>query len=447
MNLLGVVFFGLLGLGFLVFVHELGHFLVAKLSGIKVLKFSLGFGKKIFGFTRGETEYLISVLPLGGYVKLSGEEPGEKAPQPGDYFYRPWWVRLLVLLAGPAMNFIAAIVILALLFWIGFQVPVGKPQVISVLKNSPAQLAGLQKGDIINKVADKPIASWEEFSKHIDSISKTQTGGTIELEILRQNKLVNILITPKWDEKAKKWRLGVEVTSAATNIISKVLVGTPAELARLKPGDKIISVQDQPVWTRYDFQTLIWPRADKITKLKIIRETEELEIEVKPIGQKLPQVGKVGIIGVEFKSSNIKKTVKYSFLSAMDIGYKYTFSMTGIIIGSVFQMISGEISAKDSVGGPITIMRMAGQEAKSGFKDFFFFLAGISIMLGILNLLPIPVLDGGTAVFFIIEGIIRKPVPVKIQSIAQKIGISLLLALMCFAMYNDIYKLVVSIVK
>jgi regulator of sigma E protease len=448
MQFMIVVVSGLVALGILVFVHELGHFMVAKAAGIRVLKFSLGFGHKLLGFKHGETEYIISALPLGGYVKMAGENPKEdekESIQPGDYFSKPWWMRILVLLAGPLMNIVAAIVILAGLYWIGFQVPIAPPQVIEISEASPAKSADIQPGDIISELGGVTTENWEVFSDLLNEQSEKNLGQAVHLTLLRQGEAITRDVVANRDEKSGRFILGITIAPAGTAVIDRVFVGTPAELAGFKSGDKVLEVEKQPIWNKYDFQQIVWPRSEQLTQFTVKRGEETIVLKAKPMTQQLPEQGKVGVIGVRFKVSDQEKRMHYPFFKSVGLGFSQTYRISKMILTSLGQLISGKISAKDSLGGPITIMRMAGEEAKSGVKDYFFFLVSISIMLAIVNLLPVPVLDGGSIVFFLFEGIFRKPIPMKVQEISQQIGFALLIGLMLFATYNDIYKIVVRV--
>lgn len=444
MQTLNVVIAGLVALGLLVFVHELGHFLVAKAAGIRVLKFSLGFGRALIGFRRGETEYVISALPLGGFVKMAGELPEEgRAPQPGDYMSRPWWVRLFVLLGGPGMNLVAAILVLGTLFWAGFNVPLARPQIVQVASDMPAVAAGVQAGDVITALNGQAVEDWESFGDRLNA--EAAQGGDLTLALSRRGEALDVTVRPRLDEKTRRWLIGVTLAPTGTTVINRVVVGTPAEIAGFKSGDHILSAAGRPVWTKYDFQKIIWPRAGKPTAVEVERAGRKLELSVTPMAQQVPEQGKVGVIGVDFKSSDAQRRVQYSFLEAYGLGWTQTWNLARTIVTSLGQMITGQISARDSVGGPITIVRMAGQEARSGVQDFLFFLAGISVMLAILNLLPIPILDGGTAVLFILEGILGRPISLRWQENLQRVGFALLVALMVFATYNDIYKLIMPV--
>lgn len=443
MQTLMMVAAGLVALGIVVFAHELGHFLVAKAAGIRVEKFSLGFGRKLVGFKLGETEYLLSVLPLGGYVKMAGTDALDKQVgevQPGDYFSRPWWVRILVLFAGPVANLLTAILVLGLLYSIGFQVPLAKPQVVQVEAGSPAQAAGIAAGDILLAINSEAVDNWETFSDRLNALG--QGGNSVQLRVLRQGEESLKDVAPARDAKTGRYRLGVTIGAAGSNVIERVFVGTPAEMAGMKEQDRVLAVEGRTVWTKYDFQQAVWPRAGQPTRFTLQRGGERLEITCTPIAQQLPGEGKVGVIGVNFVLSDRTQLLRYPFFQAFGLGATQTVSITRMILSSIWQMLTGQISARDSLGGPISIMRMAGQEARTGVKDFFFFLASISIMLGIINLLPIPVMDGGNSLFFLIEGIRRKPLSLRVQEVSQQIGLALLVALMVYATYNDIYKLV-----
>ncbi|MCK5218674.1 RIP metalloprotease RseP, partial [bacterium] len=262
MQLITILLGGTILLGVLIFVHELGHLLAAQAGGIRVLKFSLGFGRKLIGFKWKGTEYLISMLPLGGYCKMAGENPQEanfENFQPGDYFSRPWWIRFLVCLAGPAANFLTAVLVMGMLFWTGFMVPLEPPQITQVKKDSPAAAAGIMSGDVITAMENQPMEDWEKFADRLNQLGSERKGKAIKVAIKRQGKDKTLSVTLAWDEKLERWRLGVAFAPAATSIIDKVSVGTPAELGGIKSNDRIIAIEGEPIWTKYEFQTLVQP--------------------------------------------------------------------------------------------------------------------------------------------------------------------------------------------
>jgi regulator of sigma E protease len=222
METLWMLLSGVVALGVVVFLHELGHFTLAKFFKIKVLTFSLGFGKKLVGFKRGETEYVISALPLGGYVKMAGENPQEADGQParpGDFFYQAWWKRLAVTLAGPLMNWLSAALIFALVFWRGFEVPLALPQVVEVMPNSPAQASELLPGDVITALEEQPLLNWEKFETLLNQTMEKQQAGGLKLTIRRRGSEEKLLINPEKDPASKRWRIGIVMAPAATTIV------------------------------------------------------------------------------------------------------------------------------------------------------------------------------------------------------------------------------------
>ncbi|MBI4687738.1 MAG: RIP metalloprotease RseP [Nitrospirae bacterium] len=341
-------------LGVLIFVHELGHFIFAKLSGVRVLKFSLGFGPKIIGKKVGDTEYLLSAVPLGGYVKMLGEEAGEELKEEDKkwaYNYQPVGKRLGIVFAGPAFNLIFAVVLFAFIFSVGM--PVLVPHIGEVLKDSPAQKAGLLKGDEIIGINSADIKRWDELTDVIHN-------------------------SP-----------GKEVT------------------LKIKRGENVFTLQIVP---------------ERKKSPNIFGEEKE-----------------VGLIGIAPSGKTfIKKEPAHN---AIADAFKKTYEIIVLTILGIIKLIQRVIPAK-TIGGPILILQMAGKQASAGFLDFFVFMALISINLGILNLLPIPILDGGHILFLSIEALRGKPLKEKTMMIAQRVGMALIILLMTFALYNDILRLI-----
>ncbi|HSR10896.1 MAG TPA: RIP metalloprotease RseP [Thermodesulfobacteriota bacterium] len=341
-------------LGVLIFVHELGHFIMAKKSGVGVLTFSLGFGPKIFGRKVGETQYQISLIPLGGYVKMVGEEPGEKLPPeliPKSFSSQPVGKRLAIVFAGPFFNFLFAVVAFTLIFMVGM--PALLPEVGEVKPDFPAFRAGLQKGDLITEVDGAPVQRWEDLAKTIHDSTRQKP---LVFTVKRGEKTFQISVTP-------------EITTQK-NIF----------------GDDI-------------------------------------------------QIGLVGI-----SPSGNSFTERFGPIKAVSLGLVQSWSFTKLTVISVVKMIEGKVSPK-TIGGPILIAQLAGQQAKAGVLSLIFFMAVISINLVILNILPIPVLDGGHIFFFLIEAVIGKPVSLKIRERAQQIGVFVIIFLMLLVFYNDISRI------
>ncbi|MFQ5455035.1 MAG: RIP metalloprotease RseP [Nitrospirota bacterium] len=340
-------------LGVLVFFHELGHFLVARKTGVKALKFSLGFGPKIIGKKVGDTEYLLSAIPLGGYVKLLGEEPGEElSPEERVFSFsdQPVWKRAAIVAAGPIFNMILAFLIFSVIF--SFGVPVIKSQIGDVQKDSPAEKAGLMKDDTIIAIDGKEIAQWEEIKVDIEK----KKGEELEFTIDRHGSQIILNITPE-----------------------------------LKSSKNIFG-EDKETW----------------------------------------------MIGILPKGSYFTK--RYNPVTSLYLGFKRTIEITGLTIVGIIKLIEGVIPTS-TIGGPILIAQIAQQQTEQGLLNVLLFVAILSINLGILNLLPIPILDGGHLLFFAIEAIMGKPLSIKKREIAQQVGLFLLILLMIFAFYNDIMRI------
>lgn len=341
-------------LGVLVFVHELGHFLVAKRLGIKVLKFSLGFGPKLLAKTVGETEYRVSAIPLGGYVKLYGEDPDEELPEgerARSFSGRPVAHRLWTVLAGPLMNFALAVLVFALLSLFG--TPVLQPVVGDVSEDMPAREAGVMPGDRVLAVDGVEVDSWEDMAGRIADAE----GTVLELRVERGVEVLTIPVAPV--RRTSKNLLG--------EVIEKPMIG-------IGPSGEV-EVRKNPFWFA-------------------------------------PWIG-------------VRETGKWTWMTIEVLG----------------KMILGQVSPRN-LGGPIAIAQMAGETARAGLLSFLFLVAVLSVNLAVLNLLPIPVLDGGHVFFFAIEGLWGRPVSIKYREMAQQIGLVILLLLMAYVIYNDVARIV-----
>ena len=344
-------FAAILVLGALIFVHELGHFLVAKKLGVGVEKFSLGFGPKIFGMQIGDTEYMLSAVPLGGYVKLAGEDPDEECQDKEHSFSESSvWSRLAIVSAGPLFNLLFAVLIFSIVYMVG--VPTLAAAIGKVRDGSPALKAGLLVGDKITAIDGKPVKLWDELRETVHNSPNKELNFTIS----RNQKELDVVIIPE------------------------------------------------------------------------SRKTKNL------FGEDIS----VGLIGIEPESTFV--TERYNPLLAVYKGFQKTWEITYLTVVAIKKLFERVIPA-DTIGGPILILQMAGEQAKIGILNLVFFVALLSINLGILNLLPIPILDGGHILFFSIEAIFGKPIAAKKREIAQQVGIAMLLSLMVFAFYNDIMRI------
>jgi regulator of sigma E protease len=432
-------------LGIIIFIHELGHFLFAKLLGVRVLKFSLGFGPKLVGRKYGDTEYLISSIPLGGYVKMLGEEHAEELKEeekPFAYNYQPVWKRFAIVFFGPLFNLIFAACIFILVFVSG--VPVPYPDVGKIVNNSPAEKAGLMTGDRVIEINETPVQGWDE----IDNLVDENTGNPLLFKIKRGSDIIKISVTPErkqekgiFGEENWIWYLGVSPLIYPG--IGEVMKDSRAEEAGLKKGDGIVEIEGVAIKTWQDMTEIIYENPEKPLRFKIKRKEHFIDLSITPEKKTFNTLEgeekKIGLIGIKPSERNFTK--KYGFSKAVTLGVKKTWDISVLTVVSLVKLVQRVIPA-DSIGGPILILQMAGEQASRGFLSFFLFMAIININLGILNLLPIPILDGGHILFLGIEAIRRKPLNEKIISIAQRIGLAIILTLMGFALYNDILRLI-----
>src|SRR3990172_2589483 len=420
----------LLVLGVLIFIHELGHFAVAKWANVGVERFSLGFGPRLIKVKRKETEYCISLIPFGGYVKMVGENPDEEVKEEDEkrsFSGKPLNLRALIVAAGSVMNLVLALFLFPLIFMLGIEVPayIDKPAVIGyVAKGEAGDKAGLKKGDTIEGINSKKVATWEDFFRELTlnpdkslsiSISRDSTVSTVTFpsEILNTGMGVYPLIPP---------------------VIGDVSKGFPAEKAGLKSGDVIKTVDGMPISHWVELQEIIKQSAGKKVFL-IERGEKSFQVEIAPVynGEL-----KAYIIGVMQGEDTVVK--RYGFFESVRLGLSRALDMVVLLFMVIKGLIFGAYSVK-TLGGPIMIAQVAGRAAESGIVELFSIIAFLSLQLGIINLLPIPVLDGGHLFFFLIEKIRGKPLSEKIVSISQQIGMTLLIALMVFVTWNDILRL------
>lgn len=438
-------------LGVLVAFHELGHFLAARWVGVKVLKFSLGFGPKLFGRQMGETEYLLSAIPLGGYVKLFGEDETEAATvedRKRSFAHQNLWGKVLIVAAGPGFNFILAYFIFA--GWLAtgspLFVPTFKdlsPDVEAMVPGSPADHAGMQLGDRIVKVNGRDISTRTEL---FDAVAKSG-GQTLTLDVLRegQNKTLSVTPTTPPSRQATAddpgYTLGIEETPP---LITSVIHGSPASQAGLQAGDRVVTIDGQPIYTWSQMTGLVKEHPNQALKLEVLRDSRRTALTVTPSAEKTTVNGKsveIGKIGVSGPGRSVMRSSNplYSLYNGLEATWGWT-ELTAI---GLYKMIVGDISSKN-IGGPLTIANISGEAASQGASSVVFLIAILSINLGVLNLLPIPILDGGHLLFFLIEGILRKPLGERQREVAQQVGLVLLVGVMVFAFWNDLERIFFS---
>ena len=451
MTILSYVLAFLVAIGVLVAVHEYGHFWMARRLGIRVLRFSIGFGKALWTRRGADgTEYALSAIPLGGYVKLLDEREGPVDPALASQAYnrKPVWARILVLLAGPLANFIFAVVAYWVLFMAG--IPALKPVVGEVAADSTAARAGLRAGDEIVGVGTQAVATRE--SAVLALLDELMNGRTIDLELrdeagnAREARLEiagdrRVLTEPGALLPGLGFDFWYPMVPAR---VGKILPGSPAERAGLREGDEILAVGAQPV---EDFQALVaavQPRPGARLEFAIERDGQALtvpvEVESQREGDRL--IGRIGVqpAAPEALPEGMRTLERYGPASALARAAGKTWSMSVLTVRMLWNVATGDVSVKN-LSGPINIAEYAGFSARQGILAFLSFLAIVSVSLFVLNLLPIPILDGGQIVFQLAELAKGSPLSERAQAVGQQVGLLLLLVLMSFAFYNDLSRL------
>ncbi|MBW2483300.1 MAG: RIP metalloprotease RseP [Deltaproteobacteria bacterium] len=437
-------------LGVLIFFHEFGHFIVARLFGVGVEKFSLGFGPRLIGKKVGITDYRISAIPLGGYVKMVGEEPdADINPEYIELSFTHKHVakRMLIVAAGPVFNILLAILIFFVFFSITGIEDI-KPIIRQVQTDSAAQKAGLQVDDLVVSINGKDITAWYDLD---EAISESR-GKPLVLGVARNGSLVMITVTPGLKQgidllgdSIAYYDIGISAFPELKAIVGDVNAGYPAEKAGLQTGDQIVSINGIPIENWRQMQSIISSSGGVELSLFVKRDDEILKVSLSPqqveTKNHLGEVEKRYLIGISTQPTAIPQadrvTKRLHPIKAAVESVKRTYSVCVLMVRSVVKMIDGSIP-KENLGGPIMIAKMAGDQARQGIDKLVQFIAFISINLAIINLLPIPVLDGGHLLFFSIEAIKRRPVSVKVREVAQQVGLFILIMLMILVFYNDI---------
>lgn len=420
----------LIVIGILVFVHEFGHFIMAKRAGVRVEKFSLGMGPRIAGFKKGDTEYVISALPLGGYVKMAGENPDEEPTgAPDEFQSKTVWQRAKIAATGPLTNIVLAFLVMPLVFMVGTYAE-GPAKVGFVEKDSPAERAGFLAGDVIEKVNGRRIGDWTKAL----SLIAVNPGTDVTVTIDRGGEKKVLVLRP---ESATELKIGMSgLVPDMPAEIGKLKPGFPAEKAGIKPNDKILAVNRQTIYHWNQFSTLVKDSGGRMLTLDVEREGKRLEVPVTPV-----QDGGRYVIGVEPMMRLVFK--KYGFFESLRLGFDKTIEAIDLTFITLKKLLTFSLSIK-TLGGPVMIAQMSGQAAAAGLSSFLSLLAMISISLGILNLLPIPVLDGGLILFLVIEAIRKKPVSRKVMEVSQSIGAAVLITLIAVVSYNDVMRMFFS---
>ena len=415
-------------LGVIIFFHEFGHFITAKAFGMRVYIFSFGFGRRLFGFKWGDTDCRVSLIPLGGYVKLEGEQDdllSEDTSARGDgrdFISRPRWQRFIVYLAGPFMNGVLAVAVFTTLYMAGFGVDAARydrPIIGAVQPASPAEAAGLQPGDEILAIDDKPQANWEEVLYEI----ALRPDRDLKLRVRRGGQERDVTVH---STSAAPHRMG-EIGVAPLVRIGSLVSGEPAERAGLEVDDGILRIGDTPIESFDDIPPLVKAAADRPLKVLAYRRGEVREVLLTPHN---------GLIGIRPKV--IVK--KFPVVQAVPAAMGETWRMTKETVGMLKGLLTARISPKAAVSGPLGIAQASGMAARGGWRQLFALIAGISISVGILNLFPLAPLDGGHLAILAGEGLIRRNFSLTLKAWFMNAGFGVLLLLIAFVLYSDLSK-------
>lgn len=424
--ILPVLFYGALILGVLVLVHELGHFLVAKWLGVRVISFSIGMGPRVFGFTRGGTDYRISLLPLGGFVRMAGDTPEaeDRSGAPDEFLSRPWWARALITAAGPIANLVFALLINMAIFLGGVEGRDFSTRISKVEPASVAERVGLRPHDQIVSLAGHPARTISELADAAESATKGTGGDVVPLVVERESHEATLQV-PRHEISAiangLDWDMGT--------VIGRVLIGLPAYDAGLREGDEILSVDGKPIRIWSELSVALRSRPDTVRALLIRRGDRTFTLTLKTTGD--------GTIGV---SPPEALTYRQTFPpgKAIVLGIQQTFWVTGQIYSGLWSFVSDPVRLHGSIAGPIAIAQVAREQARGGIQQLITFASFISLALMVMNLLPIPVLDGGHILFALIEAVRHRPLSIRTQLFFQRIGLFVLIGLVVFAFYNDV---------
>lgn len=441
----------IVAIAILVAVHEFGHFWVAKKLGVKVLRFSIGFGKPLWTKRSGpdNTEYQLAMIPLGGYVKMLDESEGDVAPNEVHRAFnrQPLWKRIAIVLAGPLFNFLFAIVAYWAVYINGVEDI--EPTIGSVVSQSLAEKSGFRPGDKILSIDGRQVRGWSDQRLYLieRALQQDQTLFRVEDQQHQQRDIeldLSTLNARQINGALMSSAIGLRVKlPPLTTEVGSISPGKPAAEAGLLEGDLITELDGKSVISWQQLVDIIRPKSKQPVSLTYLRNQQSVTINIIP--QEIEHQGKkLGVIGIGPSAPTIPDSMKvlvdYGPLDALIIGIEQTWRMSSVTLQMLYKMLKLQISAKN-ISGPLTIAQYAGDTVQIGLQQFILFLAVISISLGVLNLLPIPVLDGGHLLYYLIEGLTGKPVSERVLLVGQQLGIFLLFALMSLAFYNDIVRL------
>lgn len=423
-------------LGVMILVHEWGHFIVARMCGVRVDVFSIGMGPRIWGFQRGPTDYRISILPIGGYVRMAGENPtDERTGAPDEFLSKSRWKRALIILAGPTMNVVAALVFAIAMLTLGRTEPTylhKAPVVAGVYPDSAAQKAGLQPGDILLKVNGKAVSNWDDVAWQAMFVTP---GARLPLVVERDGRQENLsVLTSTSDDESSL--LGFPEQAVIVDTVRK---SSPAEKAGLEPGDHVVAMDGKPLLSPFQMSGEISKSGGRVLPLTVDRDGKTLQMDIKPAyGDLGDGAGARYYIGIYYRFPTVAR--QHRFADALRGGVRYNVMLSTEIVHVVLKLVEHKTSVKQLVG-PVGIAKASGEAAKEGLDAFLGIMAMVSLNLGILNLLPIPILDGGHLLMLGVEGTLRRDLSLAAKERALQVGLVFLLLLFIVVMYNDVLRL------
>ncbi len=417
-------------IGVLIFVHELGHFLAARRVGVRVLTFSVGFGPRLIGFTRNGTDYCVSAVPLGGFVKMAGETAGdEQTGKPDEFLSKSRWQRFQILIMGPVMNLVLAVGLLAFVLYQGAYVPAYRemtPVVGAIEKGSPAEQGGLAVGDTILRADDQAVPTWEDLQAYIAGKARREV--TLLVERAGQSKTFQVVPT------AGKYEVGdIGVFPVTHPKVRSVTPGDPADKAGIKANDVVVQVNDRPISYARQLSEEIGKHANDPIVVRILRDGRAQDIHVTPM-----QRGSLGVIGIGI--SDEVKRIEPGLLESVKLSVMENWENAGLIFKTLGGLFTGATSPKQLMG-PVGIAQLSGESAQNGIVPLLGLMAQISLNLGLLNLMPIPVLDGGHILIILLEGLARRSFSTRVKERMLLAGFVLLMLLMVTVIYNDLTRL------
>ncbi len=424
-------------LGVMILIHELGHFLAAKHFDVRVEAFSFGFGPRLLGKKWGETDYRVCALPLGGYVKMSGEQPGdEHTNDPREFSSKPRWQRLIIAAMGPAMNVVLAVGLLVGLYMVRYERLAyldQSPVLGDVDTNSPASQVGLQEGDRIVWINGKQNPNWEDVNMQV----LASAGQPVSLRVDRNGKPFDASLTPTADPSSGMGYTGW--TERVPVQLVDLLPGLPAEKAGLKTGDVLAAVDGQPIYSRRKLPEVVQRHPGQPVVIDYLRNGVKQSATVTPVYHHSNEEGTAWRIGVGLLPKYEKVVTRLSLPGALRESIDQNRKSATLIIQFLRGIVQRRMSPK-SLEGPIGIARLSGQAARHGFSDLILLMSAISLNLGIFNLMPIPILDGGVIVLLLFESLIGRDISLAVKERIVQAGFVFLMLLFVFVIYNDIVK-------